>query len=112
MKNIKLDSNDEEKQIALLKFSIIAPLVNSLHTANSKMAFFREVASTEYTMPNGKKVYFAPSTIKHWYATYCKYGFDSLISKKRIDLGKSRTVSKECADAIIELKERMPHITR
>ena len=112
MKNLKISTEDEAQQVALFKFSLIAPLVTDCHAFPNKMAFFRDVAAKEHILPNGKKVKFSINTIKYWYRQYCIYGFDALVKKTRNDIGVSRKLDDDVADKITELKQQYPHITR
>lgn len=112
MKNSKVSTEEEAKQVALFKFSLIAPLVNDCHAFPTKMGFFRDVASKEYTLPDGKKATFSVNTIKFWYRQYCINGFDALIQKPRNDIGVSRKLDDNVVDKITELKQKYPHITR
>ena len=111
MKNSKVRTEEEANGIALLRFSIIAPLVNSTNAFSSKMAFFRDASLKEYELPSGEKCMFSLGAIKDWYISYTRYGFDSLKPKTRRDKGESRKIPKEVCDRIAELKETMPHIT-
>lgn len=111
MKYSKVITEDEAKQVALLRFSIIAPLVNNCHAFPSQMAFFRDVAATEYELPSGKKTFFAIATIKDWYYKYTHFGFDSLLPKTRKDVGTSRKLNTYVSDKITDLKQQLPHIT-
>ena len=111
MENLKISTEEEAKQVALLRFSIIAPLVNNCHEFSSKSEFFRNAATKEYTLPSGKKVFYSPKTFLAWYLDYIHYGFDALIPKTRRDLGESRKLDDATKDKIIELKQQFPHIT-
>lgn len=111
MEYLKISTEDEARQVALFRFSIIAPLVTNCHAFESKNAYFREVATKEYTLPSGKKVYYSPKTFLAWYLDYVHYGFDGLIPKTRNDLGQSRNLNDSSKDKIIELKQQFPHIT-
>lgn len=112
MKNSKVTTEEERKQVALFRFSLIAPLVNNCHTFPTKMAFFRDVAAKEYTLPSGEKATFSVHTIKHWYHQYCIYGFDALCrNHDRNDAGISRKLSESAIYRIVELKQQLPHIT-
>lgn len=112
MKNSKVSTEDEAKQVALFKFSLIAPLVTDCHAFPNKMAFFRDVASKEHILPTGEKVKFSKNTIKYWYHQYCVYGFDALAKKQRNDIGVSRKLDDNVAERITELRQQYPHITR
>lgn len=111
MENSKVSTDDEAKQLALLRFSIIAPVVNNTHAFPSQMAFFRDASLKEYKLPSGEKCTFKLGTIKSWYLDYRKCGFEGLIPKIRKDFGKSRKLSSDVEDKIRELKEQYPHIT-
>jgi len=45
---------DMQRQLALLRFSIIAPLCNDTYDAPSKEAFCRQLAQNVYTLPMGR----------------------------------------------------------
>ena len=99
------------KEIALLKYSIIAPVVTNTYTTNSKIEHFREEAQKKYTLSNGIPFQFAPFTAKGWYLKYMKKGFDGLLPKTRADLGKPRVLNQKVMDRIVELKKQYQHIT-
>ena len=106
------NTKDELKdELALFKFSIIAPLVNDTHDFKSAMEFFRTVALKQYTLPSGKNVTFSPLTIKNWYIKYRKDGFNGLITKGRKDFGSSRSLPVQAHKYIFDLKSKYPHIT-
>ena len=60
MENKKLD------ELALFRYSLIAPLVNDTYTEASKEEYYRKIASKKYNLPDGKIVKFSPGTIKNW----------------------------------------------
>jgi len=104
--------NDEMRsQIALFKFSLIAPLCNDTYDAPSQAAFCRQMAEKAYVLPDGTSKRFTASTIKHWFLKYRSQGIDALYPKGRNDIGLSRVLSEEAAQRIIEIKQQFPHIT-
>ena len=104
--------NDEMRsQIALFKFSLIAPLCNDTYDAPSQAAFCRQMAEKAYILPDGTSKRFTASTIKHWFLKYRSCGIDALYPKGRNDIGLSRVLSEEAAQRIIEIKQQFPHIT-
>lgn len=111
MQNSKVSTEDEAQQLALFRFSIIAPVVSNIHAFPSKMAFFRDASLKEYILPSGKKCMFKFTTIRNWYNSYKRYGFDSLKPKTRNDMGTSRKMPQDVATKILELKQQFPHIT-
>jgi len=103
------DKNSHE--LALFRFSLIAPVVNETYDAYSKMQFFRDIASKTHTLPDGKSVKLASSTIKRWFLCYKNAGFDALIPKTRADAGRPRVLDSDCIEKIHSLKEKYPYIT-
>lgn len=103
---------DKEKhEIALFRFSLIAPLVNETYEAASKNEFFREIASKDHKLPNGTNAKLSSGTIKKWFLNYKHGGFDALIPKARTDIGKPRNIDSNAIAKIHELKENFPYIT-
>ena len=104
-------AKDELKnEIALFRYGLIAPVVTDTYTENSKMEYFRNVASKSYIV-NGKEEHFSSTSIKKWYLGYQKDGFKSLIPKTRNDCGTSRKLNEEVKEKIKEFKNNYPHIT-
>jgi len=99
------------KEIALLRFSLIAPIVNDTYMTVTKMDYFRETASKMHYLSNGKELSFSPNTIKSWAHDYKHGGFDALFPKTRSDSGHPRSLSIDAIDRINELKKQFPHIT-
>ena len=98
-------------ELALFRFSLIAPVVNNTYDACSKMQFFRDIASKTHTLPDGKTVKFSSGAIKKWFLLYKNGGFDALIPKTRSDVGKPRALDSSCIEKIHALKEKYPYIT-
>lgn len=104
-----MDKNSND--LALFRFSLIAPAVNDTYDANSQMQFFRDIASKIYTLPDGSKVQFSSGAIKKWFLNYKKGGFEALIPKTRKDLGRPRSLDFASIEKIHTLKEKFPYIT-
>lgn len=104
---------DDKKahEIALFRFSLIAPVINQTHDASSISEFFRQVASKTHTYPDGNQVNYSPGTMKKWYLAYKNQGFDALIPKTREDVGKPRSLDINAIEKIHSLKEQFPYIT-
>lgn len=111
MKYSKVRTEDEANELALFRFSIIAPAINNTHNFPSKMAFFRDASLKQYVLPSGKVDMFKFTTIRNWYNDYKRSGFDSLKPKTRRDIGTSRKMNSDVAARITEIKQELPHIT-
>ncbi len=58
-------TKDQMHDIALMRYSVIAPLISGLSNHyESNEAFFRDVSSKGVTTPKGTIKYFAPASIK------------------------------------------------
>jgi putative transposase len=104
-------TDDKLNDLALFRFSLIAPAINETFAAPSLNQFFRDVAAKTYKLPDGHEVQFAAATIKSWFLGYRKNGFDGLIPKTRCDLGKPRRLDYNAINQIQVLKEKFPYIT-
>lgn len=104
---------DDKKQqdIALFRFALIAPLINDTYESVSKSQYFRDIASKVHTLPDGSTVQFSSGTIKKWYLDYKHNGFDTLMPKARLDIGKPRNIDANAILKIHELKGVYPYIT-
>lgn len=104
---------DDKKahEIALFRFSLIAPVINQTFEAPSLSEFFRQIASKSHSFPDGSQVKYSSGTIKKWYLTYKNHGFDALIPKTRDDIGKPRVLDNNAIEKIHSLKEQFPYIT-
>lgn len=92
----------EDEKIAVFKYSIIAPVINDSSINQKK--YFEKAAAIEHQFP-GKinKITFHPRTFKKWLHIYRKKGFDGLIPSKRKDRGKSRKITIDIQESIVNL---------
>ena len=102
---------EAKKELALFRFSLIAPVVNGTFNEDSKMAYFRSVSKEPLLMPNGTLAKFAPETVKYWYLKYNKGGLNALVPKSRVDSGKTRVMGTDAIKQIHALRETFPYIT-
>jgi len=105
---------DQEKQqdIALMRYSAIAPLITGLPEDYSSMdAFFRDVSIKGVASPDGTIKHYAPGTIKHWYQNYKQDGFNALLPSGRSDSGKPRKLDEELQEQIRYLKSNYPRMS-
>jgi transposase InsO family protein len=101
-----------KQEIALMRYSAIAPLIAGLdEDYPSKNAFYEEIAAKGIPGPDGKVRHYAPATIEKWYLNYKKYGFDALVPKARADAGMSRKLDEDLQEQIRYLKTTYPRMS-
>lgn len=106
-----MDQN-KRQDIALMRYSVIAPLITgTLPDGQSKEAFFRDASSRGIPGSDGRVRHYSPSAIKHWYQDYQHSGFEGLLPSSRSDCGKSRSIDEELADEIRHLRHSYPRLS-
>lgn len=95
--------------VALKKFSIIGPILNGQVDNNTE--YFKKVASNPIEMPYYGMRNYSYKTLESWLCDYNKRGLEGLVRGVRCDKGKSRKISQELGEAILERKKSNPGIT-
>jgi hypothetical protein len=95
------------QDIALFKYSLIAPLVTKTYTQKSAKDYLEEITARVHDTPRGKREY-APATLKGWLRLYRKHGIDGLYPKVRSDKGKLRKLPEQAKDFIVSAKKDNP----
>lgn len=105
--------NQEKMQnIALMRYSAIAPLITGLQDEYTSLdAFYRAASLKGVTAPDGTLRHYAPATIEKWYRKYQKGGFDSLLPTSRADHGQPRKLDADLQEQIRYLKTNYPRMS-
>lgn len=104
-------TQDEKHDIALMRYSVISPLISGQADAyQSLRSFFREAEEKTYIDYLGKPKKFSAHTIERWYRIYLKEGFDGLIPTSRSDAGKSRILDDDAQKFIRHMKLNYPRM--
>lgn len=105
---------DQQKQhdIALMRYSVIAPLITGLTDDYPSLeAFYRDASAKGVVHPDGSLKHYAPGTIEKWYRNYKQDGFDALIPTTRADLGVPRKLDEQLQEQILYLKTNYPRMS-
>lgn len=89
--------------IALKKFSIIGPVLNGQVKNNTE--YFKQVASSPIEMPFYGARNYSYKTLESWLCDYNKRGLDGLVRGCRSDKGKSRKISTEIGEEILNRRK-------
>ena len=104
--------HDLAQDIALMRYSMISPLIIGLpNEYDSKEAYFRAASERGAIHPNGSTIHPAPTSIKRWYQHYQKNGFDGLLPASRSDQGTSRKIDPDLEEQIKHLKATYPRMS-
>ena len=104
-------SEDQKKEMALLRYRIILPMLHGDYPDQSQHKYTVRVSEKPLIGPDGKKKMLTPSTIRTWLSLYRRYGFDGLMRRPRNDRGQSRSLSKQTKERIFALKSKRPRRT-
>lgn len=103
---------DKKHDIALMRYSVISPLITGLQDDYPSLdAFFRDASLKGVTAPDGSVRKYAPGTIEKWYRAYKQGGFDALLPTGRSDAGKPRKLDDAIQEQIRYLKTNYPRIS-
>ena len=95
----------------LFRYGVISPLLQRFLSGDKiTLKDFEELAKKEYYY-KGKSYKFSPYTIKKWYYHYQKEGLNKLKTKERNDKNRSRKLSEEVIEYIIDLRSKYPKMT-
>lgn len=103
---------NKQQDIALMRYSAIAPLISGLSEDYRSMnAYFRAVSAKGVMGPDGSLRHYSPCTIQKWYLAYQKSGFEALVPKGRSDCGVSRKLDQDLQEEIRYLKRTYPRLS-
>ena len=103
---------NQKHEIALMRYSVISPLISGLLEDYPSMdAFFRDASLKGVTAPDGSVKRYAPGTIEKWYRAYKSGGFDALLPTGRSDAGKPRKLDDALQEQIRYLKTNYPRMS-
>ena len=99
--------DDELKQrVALFRYGLIADIVCLEPGTKGLYDKLKEKAARDYVIPGSSRTFIAQETFRSWIKDYRQDGFDALYPKTRSDKGKSRRLSTEIEDILVEIKEK------
>ena len=105
-------NQQKQHDIALMRYSVIAPLITGLSDDYSSLeAFYRDASAKGVVHPDGFLKHYAPGTIEKWYRSYKQDGFDALIPTTRADLGVPRKLDEQLQEQILYLKTNYPRMS-
>jgi transposase InsO family protein len=104
------DRAGKAREMALFRFSVVAPVVQGLHPDASAAAYCRRVSEKPLKRPDGTEFLYSPASLMRWIAWYKKGGLDALAQKGRSDRGSTRALSGECRAEIHAVRQKFPRL--
>ena len=105
-------TQEKQHDTALMRYSLISPIINGLLEEYSSLdAFYRDASKKGAAAPDGTVKHFSAATIERWYRCYKNGGFDALIPKGRVDEGKPRKLDADLQEQIKHLKLNYPRMS-
>ena len=101
---------DSAREMALMRFSIVAPHIQHTFPDESAAAYYRRVAEKPIRRPDGTEFKYAPATFEKWANQYKHGNLDALMPATRSDKGTARALSGECMDEIYRMKDKFPKL--
>jgi hypothetical protein len=107
-------TEDEKKQVAVFRFSVISDFVNTNGLCQSeKNRLMKDKCTRKWQIPFSQKTRISKGTIFRWIRLYKNSNGDlrSLHPKDRSDQRKSRALDEDTCLALVNLRLQMPEAT-
>ena len=102
-----MDKKRREEE-ALLRLSIIGPVVNRDLKRGELRPLLQELAAKTYTGPDGNPRIFSWRTLEGWVGRYRRDGFSALLPKQRSDHGTVKALPQAIVQLILDMKREDP----
>ncbi|KMW09480.1 hypothetical protein [Enterocloster citroniae] len=96
MNNTK-DDIKKTAEVAQFRFGIIAPVIQDLYPDASRTAYYKRVADSAFTLPDGSIVEYNYKTIEKWVSMYQRGGLEALMPHKVISEPPPASLNSEAA---------------
>lgn len=103
--------NEKQRtELALFRFSLIAPLVNG-SLEGSVQEYLETTCAKTYDVPGHGRRQFAPRTLLCWRTLYRQFGLEGLKAKRRKDLGGFRRLPPDAQAFMVQAVRQNPEVT-
>jgi len=101
--------NEQQRQaIANFRYGLIAPLVSRRLEVGEQAALMKEIASHEYSAPDGGQKKVSMRTLERYVRAYREGGWEALLPAPRADKLQSREIAEDVLNKAIALKKENP----
>ena len=92
-------------EVAQFRFGVIAPVVQDLYPDPSRTAYYKRVASSPFTLPDGSVVEYNYKTIEKWVSMYQRGGLEALMPHM-YSVFKAVTIEKSFCKLCVTICEK------
>lgn len=111
MTSARTDPSTHRQDVALFRYTVIAPLL-PLEAASPQLAqTLRQQAGRIWSIPGSTRTRVAVNTIRDWMRIYRSHGFDGLLPKPRTDVSKPRRMDVETIETLLAIKRGHPELS-
>lgn len=96
--------------LALFRYAIIAPLLSITGPRGTQKREIQKIAARQHDHPSRGPITIGIGTIEEWLLRYRRSGLDGLEDSRRSDLGRSRRIDADIAEALADLAEARPEL--
>jgi transposase InsO family protein len=107
-------TEDEKKDVALFRYSIISDVVNARDLGwGEQERLIREKCSRKWSIPFSEKTRISRGCVLNWIKAYRNSNGDirSLYPRSRRDKGRSRALDEDTCLNLLQLRKQMPNAT-
>lgn len=108
---MKIRDEEERSRIALLRYEVIAPLLNRSLARGAQKLILEEIASQMHLDGQNRLVYLGKRTIERYLSQYMKDGLEGLKPKVRKEQGSLKAFLEEALNAAVELRIKQPELS-
>jgi transposase InsO family protein len=103
-------TKDGPTDVALFRYQIIAPLLSVAGPRGTLKHELEKIAAKLHDHPRRGLIAVGVGTIEEWLLRYRRAGLDGLEDQRRRDLGTSRRIDADLAEALTELAKGRPDL--
>ena len=108
---MRIDTSDRRLQIAVFRYSLIAPLLRLEPGSEAFGRQLRETAARPVDIPGSRRASVSVTTLRRWLRTYRDDGLEGLQPKRRSDRNSSRALDERTAAVLAGIKADTPALS-
>jgi transposase InsO family protein len=109
--SMKKTEKDERSRIALLRYEVIAPLLNRPMPRGAQNLIIEELSSQMHLDAQNRLVYLSKRTIERYLSQYLKFGLEGLKPKVRKEQGSLKAFPTKALEEAIKLRLAQPELS-